>query len=372
MQKMPAPAHLSSGSRRANSDPVAVDSDIDTDRVGRGHGSAADQDAEQNHNEHGNSSHDRSSFTPVSPTRQGSRRSAPVLTAELAASFESEWAGARSTLDRMKAQRISGQDREDLIQEVAVRALLAWRDGRIQTNLQAWCVGTARHLAADLWRRRARDRLLEIAEPPPALAVEQEADGKLAVQGLARAWALLDAAERDLLLNPKPPTGATAVQRNRFYVALHRLRRRTRVLAESFTPVLLRVGRRLAPWLGDPSPLTTGTVAAITIGLHLGLGAVSPPPTPPAPTPPAATDGKQSDSVVQARSPGSVPPGLAEAHPRSLTGSLAAPAEPRVSARPGGHEIEGRIYNGDPERPPPLICIRRPDAAPLCIDYPIR
>ena len=258
------------------------------------------------------------------------------------------------------------------MQEVAVRALLAWRDGRIETTLQAWCVGTARHLAADLWRRRARDRLLELAEPTPAPAVEQEADGKLAVQGLARAWALLDSAERDLLLNPKPPTGATAVQRNRFYVSLHRLRRRTRVLAETFTPALLRVGRGLAPWLGDPSPLTTGMVAAITIGFHLGLGAVSPPPTTPASTRPAAIEGRQSRSVVHARSPGPVPLRSAEAHPRSLTGSLAAPAETRVSAHPGGHDIEGRIYNGDPQQPPPLICIRRPDAAPLCIDYPVR
>ena len=96
------------------------------------------------------------------------------------------------------------EDARDVVQETLARALAAIRDGRVPPGapLEAFVYGIARHVIADVLRRRARDNVaaadpVGLAAPgPSALEALIRAEERAL---LSRALAVLSASERELL-----------------------------------------------------------------------------------------------------------------------------------------------------------------------------
>jgi len=92
----------------------------------------------------------------------------------------------------------------DAVQEILARALSAIRTERLPPDvpLEAFVYGIARHVIADVYRRRVRDRApdmdpsaLQASDPSPLEALIQREEREMVVCALAA----LDAADRDLL-----------------------------------------------------------------------------------------------------------------------------------------------------------------------------
>ena len=96
------------------------------------------------------------------------------------------------------------EDARDVVQETLARALAAIRSGRVPpgTQLEAFVYGIARHVIADVLRRRARDNVaaadpVGLAAPgPSALEALIRAEERAL---LAKALAVLSSPERELL-----------------------------------------------------------------------------------------------------------------------------------------------------------------------------
>jgi hypothetical protein len=145
----------------------------------------------------------------------------------------------------LRARRVDPHQREDVIQEVAVRALEAHRNGTITSSFDAWCKGTARHVLADSFRSRTRTDVTD--QPPDAVsreATEERVLGRLSLDGFFSAWQTLEPAEKAQLL-ATDFTQLDGPGRNRAYVALHRLRRHVRAMSERATLALLGLAYRL-------------------------------------------------------------------------------------------------------------------------------
>ena len=155
-----------------------------------------------------------------------------------------------------------------------MRAFRAHRDGKIERSFENWCKATARHVAVDIHRRDTRVDLtddLSIGAAPEH--TETTVEHRLALEGLFAVWPELSAEEKARLLAVEAPLDALA--RNRYYVALHRLRHRVRHLAEAATlgwvSLLVRrrrtgvalsgvfvasaIGVALLPAIGTPDPV---------------------------------------------------------------------------------------------------------------------
>ena len=96
------------------------------------------------------------------------------------------------------------EDARDVVQETLARALAAIRDGRLPPGapLEAFVYGIARHVIADVLRRRARERVA--AADPAGLAAPGPSALEAVIRAeeralLARALAVLSASERELL-----------------------------------------------------------------------------------------------------------------------------------------------------------------------------
>jgi RNA polymerase sigma factor (sigma-70 family) len=97
--------------------------------------------------------------------------------AALAAIFREEAGRLTATLVRMLGDFESA---EELVQEALVVALERWRRDGIPAQPRAWLLTTARRLAIDQWRRRARyaEKLAAVAAEP-LLEATSEADDRL-------------------------------------------------------------------------------------------------------------------------------------------------------------------------------------------------
>ncbi|MDQ6900544.1 MAG: sigma-70 family RNA polymerase sigma factor [Candidatus Dormibacteraeota bacterium] len=97
--------------------------------------------------------------------------------AAVAAVFREEAGRLTATLVRMLGDFESA---EELVQEALLVALERWRRDGIPSQPRAWLATTARRLAIDQWRRRARyaDKLAEVAAQPLVEATS-EADDRL-------------------------------------------------------------------------------------------------------------------------------------------------------------------------------------------------
>jgi RNA polymerase sigma factor (sigma-70 family) len=97
--------------------------------------------------------------------------------AAVAAVFREEAGRLTATLVRILGDFESA---EELVQEALLVALERWRQDGIPSQPRAWLATTARRLAIDQWRRRARyaDKLAEVAAEPLA-AETSEADDRL-------------------------------------------------------------------------------------------------------------------------------------------------------------------------------------------------
>lgn len=262
------------------------------------------------------------------------------------------------------------------MQEVALRAYLAWSDETIATSFAGWCAGTARHVSADLWRRRPHEPLSpEVLDLTSGSSTEELVEGSLSLVGFSRAWNVLSPAEREALMSAAPE-GATKAELNRFYVGLHRLRNRTRELAESFTPAVLGIVERVRDVLGIPGLEAASAVIAVAAGLTVGSLVQTAVPSFSAPVPAVEID-RAITPAVSTRVSASVPPVRVVQSPRrdaTLTRGLRPPLQQRAEARlPDGRSAYGEVWRGDPYEPPPLWCgdvtgvVQR-----ICVDYPVR
>jgi predicted RNA polymerase sigma factor len=95
----------------------------------------------------------------------------------VAAIFREEAGRLTATLVRMLGDFESA---EELVQEALVVALERWRRDGIPAQPRAWLLTTARRLAIDQWRRRARyaEKLAAVAAEP-LLEATSEADDRL-------------------------------------------------------------------------------------------------------------------------------------------------------------------------------------------------
>lgn len=91
-------------------------------------------------------------------------------------------------------------DADDLVQDVVVRALGAKERFELGTNMRAWLFTILRNRFYNKYVPGKRDTVPMDAAPPAVLRVEPAQDWAIAHLELRRAFALLPAAHRDVLL----------------------------------------------------------------------------------------------------------------------------------------------------------------------------
>lgn len=272
-----------------------------------------------------------------------------------------------------------GADRDDVVQEVALRAFVAWSDDVIVSSFTGWCAGAARHVSADHWRGRRDEPLapgsFELVSPT---STEEVVEGRLGLIGFSRAWKALSPRERQAMLSA-PPAGGDALERNRYYVGLHRLRARTRRLAESFTPAAFGAVNHLRQLVGTPAVEATAAVVMAVAGLAVGTLASVPGATTPARRPPAVAGPARPRAVDAAPATPSTVSDVDAAGSRSrrdgrLLRRVESPVERRAETElPDGRGARAGVWHGDPHQPPPLACAGVVGLTPpVCVDYPVR
>ena len=204
--------------------------------------------------------------------------------------FEAQWPDVEARLRRLLAARnVPPSEREDLVQEVAVRALASAVEFPSSDNFFAWASTVARHLCVDVLRGRAlaQSRLSALAHSPRD--VEAEVETRLDLAAAKAFVAKLSAQEREALLGE---TGGVR-QPSSFYVQRHRLRRKMQKAIDGLGSLWLGLWRRFRFTGGEAASQAAALVAplAAACALNFGLGQSHDPrphvPAEPAPLPAA-------------------------------------------------------------------------------------
>jgi len=275
--------------------------------------------------------------------------------------FASAWPSARAPLAAvLRGRGLQGADVDDIVQEVAVRALREPRAFDSEDHLVAWCCRVGINLHIDATRRQARlsgDPLPEpVANNDTAATVER----RLALEIVACEIAQLSEEERRLLFEIEP--AASRKDAVRLAVRRHRLRARLAALVEGAlagVPIVRRV-RLFRRSLSTSAKLSLAAAPIVAAGLVLGpltTGGPAPGTRDFAPAvrlplltaSPAAAEGSGGARTTQPATlaPKSSRPLSAAAHPAATTAV--------VDAAPAGVPVILRRERGV-EDPQPLAC----------------
>lgn len=258
----------------------------------------------------------------------------------------------------LRARGVSHHDRQDLAQEVALRAYQAFRRGEITTSLVAWCKATARNASVD---RVRRDRHLAVGVPAPEREAPERTEdrvlGRLRAEGLLSAWQQLDEVQQARLVEMS--TGEDVRER----VARHRARKALRALTDSLTLGLLGWIARIRRAAGEQSAAASWTVAAASVAIAAVL------------LPGAGVPAERSDSTERSAVHTDAP--AAPAAPARGPVVVAAHPSPRAQQHvlvrvpvPGSEE---RTLYTRPSRPDdPLGCVNLAPGQRVCVPHPLR
>ena len=243
-----------------------------------------------------------------------------------------------------------------------MRAFRAVERGTVTTSFERWCKAVARNYANDTQRW---DGLVELPDnfdrAAPAEDVERRVQYRLELEAVASVVRTLDDDQRMLLACATERTDEIAV-RDRRYVAVHRLRKRIRVLAQSAmlgaSGLICAARRRFANVTG------AATIAAISITGSLVVLV----PGNDAPTPKAAVPGSLSRDRYE--------PAASILETATAEGSASRPTTDARQYRldaplPGRRAV---IYTRPPAKPDePLFCQALPPVGDrACVAHPLR
>lgn len=205
--------------------------------------------------------------------------------------FESQWPEVEAKVRRVLAARgVPVDEREDVVQEVAARALASDIAFPSTDRFAAWASTVARRLHIESLRRnkRLQSRLHTMVDPygggdcagsgAQARSVEAVIEARLDVAVATKFVAALSADERHALLGD---TGG-ARQTSAFYVQRHRLRRKLQRAIEGVGALWANLGRRFVlrgmrlPTGDGAAPVTHATfvLAPVAAACALVLGQV--------------------------------------------------------------------------------------------------
>lgn len=170
------------------------------------------------------------------------------------------WSAVSASLHRyLRSRGLSVAAAEDVVQEVAVRAMRCGVDYDSAGDLIAWCIVVARNLHIDEVRRSRGCLSLEelkLDQAPGLVDVVVSAEQRMALQVLVAELSTWRTEDRELLFAERTPAGTTSkAEANRTAVRRHRLRQK---LARAISGVLAGLGvldlraRKLA-LLGTPA-----------------------------------------------------------------------------------------------------------------------
>jgi hypothetical protein len=224
-----------------------------------------------------------------------------------AVDFDAAWPRARhGAAAALAARGVQPADADDLLQDVAIRALRQTDRFESDEHFGRWCRRVALNLHVDGVRRRRR---LSPLPPPDAPSSEDTAiavERRIALRRLAAGVAELSVEERRLLF--EPARAASRQEAVRLAVRRHRLRARLAALVDGMAAGVAFV-RRLPRTFR--SPVNAGLVAAPVVFVALLLGPLA---TTPGEEIPHTPQGPHASDVLpvaasQATPPGSSPTG---------------------------------------------------------------
>jgi hypothetical protein len=277
----------------------------------------------------------------------------------------------------LQSQRAPGPLVDDLLQEVATRAMTSGFAYTDVEELVRWSCTVARNLLVSEHRRVSRS--VNRDAPAQAAAADQRALDRLEMRSVIEAIARLSARDQEALLGQLRPPAASTGRRGdvRANVALFRARSRLQhLLGVVLAPVVLAWPR----WRGRGVGVAALAVAAT---VPIAFVAMTPTPTSPPATeqvttaPPVSRgiDAPRVAGVVAAdatagRRPAIALPAPGTAKPRTVRHAPAPPATPsppvtvRVATPVGPHQTRVREKNG----PEPLVCARKlPVVSSACV-----
>jgi len=290
-----------------------------------------------------------------------------------AVDFDAAWPAARARAAAALAARgVQRADADDVLQDVAVRALRRPDRFVSEEHFGRWCCRVALNLHVDGLRRR---RHLSPLPPPDAADSADTAitgERRIALSRLVAGMAELSEEERRLLFNATP--AASRQEAVRLAVRRHRLRARLAALVDGMAAgiaFLRRLPKRL------PSAAKPALVAAPVVCATLLLGPLTMPARPDEPRRPLADPHATGVLPVPARQPARTRSTSTAAPPvvsRSSTPPKARPAAaPRAgsSARTivafdaGGQPFAARHWHNDGD-----LSICTTGVTNICISHP--
>lgn len=174
--------------------------------------------------------------------------------------FDAAWPAISDRVTAvLRSRGVQAADVDDIVQEVAIRALRQLDRFTSDEHMVRWCCRVAINAHIDVVRRGRRLSGEPVAETAAALNVAETVEGRLALDAALVQVAGLSAEDRALLLDP--PTPDTRKEAVRLAVRRHRLRAR---IAAALEGVLAGV-----PWLrrvahSDSLPVRA-TMAAVPV-----------------------------------------------------------------------------------------------------------
>jgi DNA-directed RNA polymerase specialized sigma24 family protein len=293
--------------------------------------------------------------------------------------FASAWPSVRTRLAAVLRNRgLQATDVDDIVQDVAIRALRSGPRFESEDHLVAWCCRVGINLHIDSTRRQRR---LSPEAPPEAAAdfdMASTVERRLALEVLAGGIAKLSEDERRLLFELEG--GESRREAVRLAVRRHRLRGRLAELVEGMLAgvPLLRRWSRLTRSLSRPAKVSLATAPVVAVALVLG-------PLSPAGRPAETPDLSPRDQVpLVSAVPTSTPPESERASVTATTAMTGArvvpsapPQQPAVAPRrivdvaPAGVPVRVSSEQRPDDREPLLCgdgvlvgCIARPPGVP--------
>ena len=292
----------------------------------------------------------------------GTRASATLLTDPDAAQV---WRDVSRQVARyLRARGVTGPDVDDIVQEVAVRAMAHEVEYLDADDLTAWCLVVARNLHTDAARRaRSTSDLDDLQSTPGSVNVETLIEHRVAVTRLLHALSSLPADDLAVLFADRSAPGSLSkLESTRLAVRRHRIRARLAKLVAGLLGLAGALGLRgprikavlLAPALASAGFL----IAVIAIGV-LPYAVAQPPAQ--GSIPRSAPIGRPTSRLADQRQ-APVAQGARRTHPHPSTRPRPvddqASRQRLVAVNPGGHH--------------PVYIDRQP-AAPsdhlLCLDH---
>jgi DNA-directed RNA polymerase specialized sigma24 family protein len=284
--------------------------------------------------------------------------------------FEREWPWVRGELLRvLRGRQVPAADAEDIVQEVAARALAAPQTFATREDLARWCWRVGWRLRIDATRKAQR---ITGTACPEVTAVEDTArlvEGRLALEATLSGMATLSPADRRALFAVAP---ADATRQDTVRVAVRRHRARARLLQAIGGGLAGALGWLDAIWRRLRSQSSLALVAPIALIVAIEVGSlVLLPTTGPAQPPHLTADTLPTSpqaGVLQPLGPAVVRP------PASVRGSAATPvtgpAPATIAAVPLGGATGVRV-SSEERSDPPTACVEHVlGIREVCVDRP--